>query len=68
MVQRMRMCGECYYESEAGRRCARCFRKLERWEGIFLDGNEYCDLCFLLVSERSARKGMGAWGEQFAFN
>jgi predicted amidophosphoribosyltransferase len=64
----MRICSECYYESESGRRCARCFRKLESWQGrTFSDGNEYCELCFLLVSERSARKG-GALGEQFAFN
>jgi hypothetical protein len=64
----MRMCSECYYDREAGRICARCSRKLESWEGrVFSDGKEYCDLCFLLVSERSARKGMGAWGEQFAF-
>ncbi len=65
----MRICSECYYDREAGRRCAGCFRKLESWEGrVFSDGNEYCESCFLLLSERSARKGMGAWGEQFAFN
>jgi hypothetical protein len=64
-----KICSECYYDGEAGRRCARCFRKLESWEGrVFSDGNEYCGPCFLIVSERSANKGGGAWGEQFAFN
>jgi hypothetical protein len=65
----MRLCSECYYERGAWVRCARCFRKLEGCEArVFSDGNTYCWPCFLLVSERSARKGMDAWGEQFAFN
>jgi predicted amidophosphoribosyltransferase len=63
----MRICGECYYDLQAEKRCARCFKKLESWEGrVFSDGNEYCELCFLLLSESSARS-RGAWGEQFAF-
>lgn len=65
----MKLCSECYHEREAEGRCARCFRKLEGCEGrVFSDGNTYCVPCFLLVSERSARKGMGAWGEQFALS
>ncbi|NYZ78979.1 hypothetical protein H0N99_02425 [Candidatus Micrarchaeota archaeon] len=65
----MMLCSECYYDTETGKRCAGCFRKLESWEGrVFSDGNEYCEPCFLILSERSARKGRGAGGEQFAFN
>lgn len=58
----MRMCSECYYEREAGRRCARCFRKLESWEGrVFSDGNEYCDL--LPACQRALREeGHGRLG------
>lgn len=63
-----KICTECYYGMESEKRCARCFRKLESWQGkVFLDGQEYCELCFLLLSERSAR-GRGAWGEQSKFN
>lgn len=29
----MKICKECYYGTETGKRCARCFRKLESWEG-----------------------------------
>lgn len=61
-----KICSECYHQRYE-RRCARCFRKLEGWQGrVFSDGCEYCELCFLLLSERSASRGRGAWGEQFA--
>lgn len=59
-----RICMDCYRRKDG--RCARCFRKLESWQVRFLDGGEYCDFCFLILSERSARRGAG--GEHFAFN
>jgi len=64
-----RICTECYHGTASERRCARCFRKLESWQGkVFADGCEYCELCFLLLSERSAGRGRSAWGEQSRFN
>ena len=63
-----KMCSECYHRKDE-RRCARCFRRLESWQTrVFSDGCEYCEVCFLILSERSANRGRSAWGEQFAFS